>query len=241
MKKSFSAEVKEHILSQRIRKKCCIHALADGRAAGASDDPSETVLRGYRGLVCGDCLSYFVAGLFVAFGSVTDPEKGYHLDFSLPDDAVADAVEKVLCDAGFSPKRTHRLGKTVLYFKSSTTIEDLLGYMGAASGAFRVMNNKIIKEMRENTNRQVNCDAANIAKSLSASEKQLRMIEKLRESGRFDLLTGDLKETCEMRAKYPDASMAELGRKFDPPISKSGVKHRLDKLADIYDSEYSAE
>ena len=93
--------------------------------------------------------------------------------------------------------------------------------------------------MRENTNRQVNCDSANIAKILSASEEQIRIIDELKERGFFDLLTGDLKKTANLRVKYPDDSMSELGRRFVPPISKSGVKHRLDKIADFYRSKLS--
>ena len=239
MNKSFSAEVKEHITSQKIRKKCCAHALSDGETIFDGDDHAKSIMRGYNGLVCRDCLSYFVAGLFVAAGSVTDPAKGYHLDCAFPDKQSADVAKEVLAAAGFEAGSTERAGREILYFKSSTAIEDLLGYIGAATASFRVMDSKIMREMRENTNRQVNCDSANIAKILSASEEQIRIIDELKERGFFDLLTGDLKETANLRVRYPDDSMSELGRRFVPPISKSGVKHRLDKIADFYRSKLS--
>lgn len=238
MEKSFSAEVKEHIASQKIRKKCCAHALSDGKTI-FSGDAAQNIARGYSGLVCRDCLAYFIAGIFLAAGSVTDPAKGYHLDFAFPDKMSAEAAKSVLCAAGFEAKCAKRSGREILYFKSSTTIEDFFGYIGAATASFRVMDSKIIREMRENTNRQVNCDSANIAKILSASEEQIRIINELKERGFFDLLTGDLKETANFRTEYPDDSMAELGRRFVPPISKSGVKHRLDKIEDFYKSKMS--
>ncbi|MBE6707754.1 MAG: DNA-binding protein WhiA [Ruminococcaceae bacterium] len=237
-KDSFSSSVKEHLHEVPRKKKCCQHAFKDGCVIyNGSLSPATLVQKGLSGLVCHDCLSSFLAGLFVASGNISDPDKSYHLEFSIPDDDTADAISEVLTEAGFDAGRTIRKGRVILYFKNSTVIEDILGFIGASSGAFELMNAKIVREMRENTNRQVNCDAANISKTLSASERYIKVIDELKECGLFNSLTGDLKETAEMRTKFPDISIAELGQKFSPPISKSGVKHRLDKIIDFYESK----
>lgn len=239
-KQSFSATVKEHLEDLQIKKKCCRHAYNDGRCVSDADAPAKLIHKGMNGLVCGECLSHFLAGLFVSYGNVSNPEQGYHLEFSVPDPDTADAVGETLTAAGFTAGRGIRKNRYILYFKNSTQIEDFLGYIGASSGAFSLMNVKIMREMRGEANRQVNCDAANIAKSLSAAEKHIRIINELKESGGFNILAGDLKKTAELRVKFPDLSIAELGQKFTPPISKSGVKHRLDKIVSFYESSSSS-
>ena len=237
-KQSFSENVKAHLRDMPIKKKCCRRAFEDGCGIYSGDSAPDCLInKGALGIVCRECLSHFIAGLFMAAGNISDPHKCYHLEYSFSGEAEAEAACQVLCRAGFSPGRGVRKGRYILYFKNSSQIEDLLGYMGASFGAFEIMNAKIVKELRENTNRQVNCDSANISKSISAAERQIKIIEKLKDSGSFNALTGDLKETANLRLNYPDASLAEIGQKFTPPISKSGVKHRLDKILDFYESE----
>lgn len=237
-KTSFSYTVKEHLRDLPRKKKCCQHAFNDGlHIYSGVDTPAELIKKGAAGLVCQECRSAFLAGLFFATGNISDPSKSYHLEFSVPDSDAADAVYDYLSDVGFKAGRGVRKGRFLLYFKNSNTIEDILGFIGAAVGAFELMNAKIIREMREDTNRQVNCDSANIAKTLGAAEKHIRIIGELKKNGVFNSLTGDLKETAELRLEFPDISIAELGQKFSPPISKSGVKHRLDKIIDIYETE----
>lgn len=236
-KESFSNTVKEHLGAVTIKKKCCKHAFSDGSGIySGKDTPDILISRALGGLVCADCLSHFIAGLFISSGNLSDPNKSYHLEFSFPDLSSADAAEIALTDAGFIPGRSVRKGRYLLYFKNSMTIEDLLGYMGASFGAFEVINAKIVREIRENTNRQVNCDAANIAKSVKAAEMHIRIINELIDSGDINALSDDLKETAELRIKYPNVSLAELGQFFTSPISKSGVKHRLDKIIDHYNT-----
>lgn len=239
-KQSFSANVKQHLENLQIKKKCCRHAYNDGLCVLDAEAPSELIHKGKNGLVCNECLSRFLAGLFVAYGNVSNPEQGYHLEFSVPDSDTADAIDETLVTAGFTAGRGIRKNRHILYFKNSTQIEDFLGYIGASSGAFSLMNVKIMREMRGEANRQVNCDAANIAKSLSAAEKHIRIINELKKTGSINNLTGDLRKTAELRVEFPDVSIAELGQKFVPPISKSGVKHRLDKIMSFYESERSA-
>ncbi len=237
-KESFSFTVKEHLRDLPRKKKCCRHAFDDGAGVfSATDTPLNLIKKGAAGLVCADCRSSFLAGLFYACGNISDPNKSYHLEFSVPDIDTADVISEVLNGFGFESGRGIRKGRYLLYFKNSTVIEDILGFMGAAAGAFELMNAKIVREMREDTNRQVNCDSANIAKTLGAAEKHIRIITELKEQGMFNSLTGDLKETAELRLEFPDISIAELGQKFSPPISKSGVKHRLDKITDFYEAK----
>jgi len=237
-KDSFSLIVKEHLRNVNRKKKCCRRAFDDGAATCSGIDlPHLLINKGAAGLVCGECAANFIAGLFVAFGNLSDPNRSYHLEFSFPDEDSANAACAVLSDVGFIPGRSIRKGRFLLYYKNSTLIEDFLGYIGASFGVFELMNAKIMKEMRGNTNRQVNCDSANISKTIGAAEKQIKIITELKEQGSFNALTGDLKETADLRVKFPDASIVELGQKFTPPISKSGVKHRLDRIIDFYESE----
>ena len=227
-KESFSSSVKDHLKDIIRKKKCCTHAFNDGCTIYDGNMPSADLIRkGLSGLVCHECLPSFIAGLFVATGNISDPAKSYHLEFSVPDNETADAISEVLIDGGFDAGRTTRKGRHILYFKNSTVIEDILGFIGASSGAFDLMNVKIVREMRETTNRQVNCDSANISKTLSASEKHIRIISELKDMGLFNSLTGDLKETADLRVNFPDISISELGQKFSPPISKSGVKRSV--------------
>ncbi len=235
---SFSQNVKSHLREIPIKKKCCRHAFNDGVSVfSGGDSPADLVNKGSTGLVCADCTSHFIAGLFVASGNVSDPNKNYHLEFSLPDELTADAVCDVLTNAGFEPGRTTRKNRSILYFKNSALIEDILGFMGASFGVFEVMNAKIIKELREDTNRQVNCDSANILKTVGAAERQISVINAIIDSGDFDAMSDELKSTAELRLKFHNATMIELGKQFSPPISKSGVKHRLDKIAEFYEKQ----
>lgn len=237
MKKiSFSKKIKDHLTELPIKKKCCKHAFNDGCGIfSGMDTPYNIIKKGAAGLVCPECASHFVRGLFVAAGNITDPVKSYHLEFSMPDTDSCDAVSEVLETCGFTASRTFRKGRAILYFKNSTVIEDLLGFIGAAFGAFEVMNAKIVKELRKDTNRQVNCDSANIAKSVGAMERHISVINKLIDSGDFAAMSEELQTTAMLRLEFPNATMLELGNQFSPPISKSGVKHRLDKIIDFYE------
>lgn len=241
-KESFSKKVKDHLRATPIKKKCCNHAFEDGCGIlSGGDTPANLIKKASSALKCSDCLPHFLAGLFICFGNISDPAKSYHMEFSLKDEETADAVSEVLSYAGFDPSETVRKNRFILYFKNSVVIEDLLGIMGASFGAFEIMNAKIIKELREDTNRQVNCDSANITKSVGAAEKHIRIINELIESDRFKVLPEELQTTAELRIKHPGDSLAELGQKFLRPISKSGVKHRLDKIVDFYESKTDKE
>ena len=163
-------------------------------------------------------------------GGVTDPQKRYHLDFTVSNETDRDAIVDALERVGFTAGTTLRKEKFVVYFKDNDVISDLLAFLGATSAAFDVMNSKIMKEVRNNANRLVNCDTANITKALNASQKYLEAIAYIKENGGLTALPSELREAAELRETYKQASLNELAGKCQPPITKSGMKHRLEKL-----------
>ena len=160
------------------------------------------------------CRASFVRGAFLGGGSVTDPQKGYHMEFNTKSDE-------------------HRKGYNVVYIKGSEEIADILGYMGAAQGAFELFSVQIEKEMRNEVNRRVNCENANTNKAAKASSKHLFAIKKIKDAKQWDKLPDVLKEIAILREEYPEDSLKELGEKTNPPIGKSGVNHRLSRLVEL--------
>ena len=208
-----------------------IHAVF--QAIGYSPEDSITLHVNY-GLLEKDCCRVsFLRGAFLAGGSVTDPEKRYHLELATSHYKVSLETYSLLLDQGFSPKQTLRNGSSVLYFKQSETIEDFLAWMGAPIASMGVMEAKIEKEMKNKVNRIVNCDSANTAKVVEAAQAQIAAIRTLRELGRFDALPDKLKETAELRENNPEVNLTELAELFDPPLTKSALNHRLRKLCEL--------
>ena len=121
----------------------------------------------------------------------------------------------------------------MLYFKDGESISDFFGYIGANTAVFDYMNTRLAREFSNNINRQVNCDTANIRKALQASDKQIRIIRRMMETGVIQTLPESLKMTAELRVKFDQMSMTELGNAHEPPITKSGVSHRLAKIIDF--------
>lgn len=182
------------------------------------------------------CRASFVRGAFLGGGSVTDPEKSYHLEFCTKSKSEADKLYGILSERGFTPKITERKGKSVVYIKECEQIADLLGYMGADNGALEMFTIQVEKQMRNEVNRQVNCENANMNKSAIASSKHTAAISKIKLAGRWDKLPEALKEIGELREKYPDVGLRELGEMTEPPIGKSGVNHRLNRIIEIAES-----
>lgn len=175
----------------------------------------------------------FLRGVFVSCGSITDPNKEYHLEIVLPVPSRTERLRRFIEEHGIAVKLTIR-GKTpVLYIKESGVIEDFLTYIGAGNHALEIMRVKIEKDFRNRVNRSVNCDSANLDKTVAASEKSRREIELIGEKIGFSALKPELRETARLRLENPEASLSELCELFDPPISRSGLNHRLKKLAQI--------
>ncbi len=179
------------------------------------------------------CRSSFVRGAFLGGGSVTDPKKGYHMEFSTRDGEKAQTLQGILEQDGFSSKIMLRKGYYVVYIKGSEEIADIMGYMGAPQGAFELFSVQIEKEMRNDINRRVNCENANTNKAARASSRHLFAIKKIRSEGEWDKLPDVLREIGELREEYPEDSLKELGEKTNPPIGKSGVNHRLNRILEI--------
>ena len=185
---------------------------------------------------CEHCVQCFLRGLFVACASVNNPEKSYRIEFVFKDFDKADAIKDLFLEQGFDFKTFERNGKVVLYSKSNEAVSDVLALVGANNAAFEVINTKIMKELRNEANRISNCDSANIDKTLKANEKYLIAIKYLIDNNLLSTLSEELQLMAQMRLEYDNLTLGELGKKFSPPISKSGVFHRLEKILDFYTS-----
>ena len=179
----------------------------------------------------------FLRGVFVSCGSVTDPNKEYHLELVLPENDRTPALLDFIAEHGMSLKETARGGarskKTVLYAKESELIEDCLTYIGAANHSMEIMQVKIVKDFRNRVNRSVNCENANLDKTVAASNKSTADIEYIFSTMGADCLSPDLRETARLRVENPEMSLSELCGIFPEKISRSGLNHRLKKLSKL--------
>lgn len=175
----------------------------------------------------------FVAGAFLSCGSVTEPIKEYHLEFAVPFSELTDDLLKILTSLGFNVKSTNRRNTDVIYLKGSEDIEDLITFMGATMSSIELMNTKIYKDVRNKANRIANCDAANIERTLKASDKQVEDIEYIIEKIGLENIPAELAEIAEIRLEFPEYSLRELGEALEKPIGRSGANHRLKKISEI--------
>lgn len=176
------------------------------------------------------CRQSFLRGAFLAGGSITDPDKRYHLEFTTNHQSVSREAYSLMLEMEFSPKDSRRSGGYITYFKQSEAIEDVLTTMGAPLAAMGIMQAKVAKDMNNAVNRRVNCDSANADKIVSAAQEQLEIIRELdRKYGLFNL-PESLAQTAMLRIANPESSLAELARLADPPVTKSCMSHRLKKL-----------
>ena len=180
------------------------------------------------------CKAAFLRGAFLAGGSVTDPEKGYHFEINTTHHAVAREtyalMEEVL---GFYPKMAARGGGQVLYFKQSDLISDCLTYLGAPVAAMGIMEAKLEKELNNKVNRRCNCDDANTSKVVEAAQEQLAAIRRLRELGLMENLPQKLQAAAKARERNPESSLTELAAMMEPPISKPAMNSRLKKIMSL--------
>ena len=177
------------------------------------------------------CKKSFVRGAFLAGGSITDPNKRYHLEFVTDHMSVSRETFSLLLEMNFFPKDTSRAGNYITYFKQSDEIEDLLTCTGAPLAAMRIMSAKVEKDMRNIVNRRVNCDSANADKVVRAASEQLESIRLIERSLGLGNLPDKLRDAALLRIANPEASLSEMARLSDPPVSKSCMSHRLRKLS----------
>lgn len=176
------------------------------------------------------CRLAFLRGAFLSGGSVTDPQKAYHLELVTSHYYVNRELTALLLDMEYRPKDTTRKSNYITYFKQSEWIEDLLTAIGAPVSAMAIMSAKVEKNLRNGINRRVNCDAANADKTVDAAQEQLVAIRALARCGSLELLGGKLQEAAALRQEYPELSLTDLADLCQPPVTKSCLNHRLRKL-----------
>ena len=180
------------------------------------------------------CMEAFIRGAFLAGGSVTDPEKRYHLELATAHQNVSRETVPVLMDLGFEPRETQRGGSALLYFKKADVIADFFTCIGAPVTAMNVMTAKVDKEMRNKVTRLINCDSANADKTVAAAQEQIDAIHSLaRALGGLGELPDALRDAALLRITNPEASLADLAKLSSPPVSKSCLSHRLKKSQEL--------
>lgn len=199
-------------------------------------DKKQLNLRINRGNLADDCcLSHFIRGAFLACGTVTDPNKTYHLEFVVPFMKLSQDFYRLVTEAGIFAKTVVRKGSNVIYIKDSENIEDILTMMGGQRSSLEIMSIKIQKDMRNTVNRKVNFECANIERSVKAGLAQVDAINLIIKRQGIDTLPEEFKELALLRLENPDMSLKQLGESLSVPLSRSGVKHRLDKILEIAD------
>ena len=177
------------------------------------------------------CRRAFIRGAFLAAGSVSDPGKSYHFEIVCETEEKARQLQEMICSFEIGAKITTRKNKYVVYVKEGSQIVDLLGVMEAHVALMEFENVRILKEVKNSVNRQVNCETANLGKTVSAAMKQIEDIRYIQTHYGFQSLSESLAEIAEVRLEHPSASLKELGQMLNPPVGKSGVNHRLRKLS----------
>lgn len=179
------------------------------------------------------CKRAYLRGAFISIGSMSNPEKGYHLEFVCNAIAQANQLVDTLLIYNIHAKIVTRKKYQVVYIKESEEIVELLNVIGAHISLMNLENLRILKDMRNSINRRVNCEAANITKTVNAATKQIEDIQYIKEHYGFDNLPENLRQMAELRLEYPDAALKELGQYLTPNVGKSGVNHRLRKLSEL--------
>ncbi len=180
---------------------------------------------------CEECGRAFIKGAFLACGTVTYPENSYHMEFLVRGSERAEMLKTLLDGIGAAPKLVERRsGFYGVYFKDSESVLDMFGILGANKATFKMLDVKMYKDFRNNINRLNNCEMANMGKTAAAYETTMRAIEKIIASDKLDDLPDELKVTLDLRAAFPSATLKELAEMHTPPITKSGVNHRLKKI-----------
>ncbi|MBR5046958.1 MAG: DNA-binding protein WhiA [Eubacterium sp.] len=179
------------------------------------------------------CQRAFLRGAFLASGSVTDPNKNYHFEITCDNEILASLLRQQLEYFGLDAKTVRRKKYLVVYIKEGAMISDILAVMSGHISKLNFENIRIYKDVRNVVNRRVNCETANINKTVSASRKQIEDIRYIQETIGFGRLPEPLKEVACARLEEPSASLKELGQSLEPPVGKSGVNHRLRKLSQI--------
>jgi len=179
------------------------------------------------------CKKAYLRGIFLGAGTISAPQKGYHMEFVCNSEYLASDVKKLIHSFGLNAKVTQRKEQFVVYLKDSEQIADLLNILGAHGQLLDFQNIRIVKEMRNKTNRIMNCESANLDKTVNTAGRQIAAIEKIQNTRGLASLPQKLAEAASLRLSHPEATLAELAELADPPLAKSGLNHRLKKIEEI--------
>ncbi|MBQ9061734.1 MAG: DNA-binding protein WhiA [Eubacterium sp.] len=216
--------------SRRGRPSWCVTVRDAGAVARITDTVEHAIVR----KDC--CRRAFLRGAFLVAGSISDPNRSYHCEIVCGDEEAAQTLASVLADLHISARTARRKTHFIVYIKESSDLADIIGLMGARVALMEYENIRILKEMRENVNRKVNCETANINKTVSAAVRQIEDIRLIERTIGFRSLPKGLDEMATVRLQYPEATLQELGEKMSPQVGKSGVNHRLRKLGKVADA-----
>lgn len=181
-------------------------------------------------LDCDNCARAYLRGAFLVCGAVTNPENDYHLEFSVPHYNLSRDLVALLRELDFPAKIATRGGNYVVYIKESERIEDCLTLLGATRASLEVMGVKMVKSIRNDTNRRINFESANIDKTVQAAGAQMDALQKIEQVCGLAALPEDLQAVAKLRLEHPEMSLRDLGASMDPPLSRSGVNHRLQRI-----------
>lgn len=195
-------------------------------------EKGDTLIK-YQNIEDDCCKASFLRGAFLATGNVSDPNKDYHAEFPIKNDGLANEFFELLCEMGLTPKKTTRGKTTIIYFKESENIEDLLTTIQATNHTLELAGIKVYKDMRNRYNRISNCEMANISKTVNAAVTQNNAIEKLKAAGEYSKLSEELRFAAELRQNNPEATLKELAEIAGGSITKSGLNHRLNRLVTL--------
>ena len=180
-----------------------------------------------------ELLKAIIRGAFLGAGSINNPESKYHLEIILSTKENAENIINILKIFTIGAKKLERKNGYSIYIKDGEEISKLLALIGANSSVLKFEQIRVLRDMKNNINRKVNCETANLNKTVNAAVRQIEAIKKLQKTGEFDKLSESLKEIAKIRIENPDASLVELGQMLKAPIGKSGVNHRLNKILEI--------
>lgn len=227
-KQTYILQIKDKACSEKLLRTTTLLREESGKSIIKSTIDGATIQS-----IC--CKRAYLRGAFLGAGSVSDPEKGYHLEFVSPTQKHAEYLREIMHQLEMEAKIVPRKNNYVVYLKEGTQIVDLLNVIGAHIALMKLENVRIVKEVRNNVNRIVNCETANLKKTVSAAVRQMQDIEYIQDTVGIRYLPDNLQEIAIYRLEYPSATLKELGELLSPPVGKSGINHRLKKVSEIAD------
>lgn len=230
---SFSQDIKDEIIAHKNRK-CCLDALRYGERVTEETKPDldKTVINNIKKKLC--CKKAYIKGVFLGSGCIVNPESDYHFEVSFKSKKNAEYTKEILEYFGIIAKCIKRqAAQYVVYVKESEQIATILRILEANKSMLEFENIRVEKSIKNDINRSINCETANLAKTVNTSINQINAINKIIEEGKYNDLPVELQEVCTLRKEYPESSIGDLASKCNKPLSKSGMNHRLNKIIKI--------